>query len=334
MSIVSSSKSNLKGHDSGHPAEGWRLPWGAIAAIVVAIGSYFVAQIFAVLLFSAIAPQSDLAQAGQTDIELFVLLLLISVFEFIFVYVYIKLKGGRLRDLKLLKPKLKEFTKVIPAYVAYFVLLLGASTVAGLYLSEEVINQEQNIGFTAGGQSGLELLFIFVSLVVVPPVLEEIVFRGFMFRGLVKNGLKNLLTLLTASLVLSLYLLPLGGIERIKQAYRAFEGNSELVLSYVSELVSPLALFILALVIMHKILGRKNNSQNPSTLDYVSAAIISSGLFALAHAQINVGIDTFILGLVSCWLLVKSQSIWPSIALHSLKNGIAFLLLFVLDVSM
>lgn len=60
------------------------------------------------------------------------------------------------------------------------------------------------------------------------------------------------------------------------------------------------------------------------------AAIASSLLFAVAHMQWNVAVDTFALGLILCYLVEKSGSIVPSILLHALKNCLAFLLLFVI----
>lgn len=58
-------------------------------------------------------------------------------------------------------------------------------------------------------------------------------------------------------------------------------------------------------------------------------AILTSALFAIAHGQWNVAIDTFALSLLLCFLVERSNSIWPAILLHMLKNGLAFVLLFI-----
>ncbi len=50
---------------------------------------------------------------------------------------------------------------------------------------------------------------------------------------------------------------------------------------------------------------------------------ISSFLFALAHAQLNVGIDTFIFGAFLGFVTIKTESIYPAIGMHMLKNGLA-----------
>lgn len=62
------------------------------------------------------------------------------------------------------------------------------------------------------------------------------------------------------------------------------------------------------------------------------AAFISSVLFGLVHLQANVGVDTAVLGFVSAWLVSETNSVLPSIALHSLKNAIAFLFVFIIQV--
>jgi membrane protease YdiL (CAAX protease family) len=62
-------------------------------------------------------------------------------------------------------------------------------------------------------------------------------------------------------------------------------------------------------------------------------AIGVSLLFAVAHGQANVGIDVFVLSMFLCYLREKTDSLWPSIAMHALKNLVAFTLLFIIKVN-
>lgn len=62
-----------------------------------------------------------------------------------------------------------------------------------------------------------------------------------------------------------------------------------------------------------------------------TAALVSSGLFALAHGQWNISIDTFALGIALCYLAENTRSIVPGMLIHALKNSIAFVLLFVIN---
>lgn len=61
-----------------------------------------------------------------------------------------------------------------------------------------------------------------------------------------------------------------------------------------------------------------------------ASALITSIIFAAAHLQWNVSLDVFALSLILCCLVERYQSIVPGILLHGLKNGLAFILLFVI----
>lgn len=70
------------------------------------------------------------------------------------------------------------------------------------------------------------------------------------------------------------------------------------------------------------------------------AAIFTSFLFAIGHLAASsegplyiAAIDTFVLSLVLVYLREKTGSLWASIGLHALKNGIAFITVFVVGVS-
>ena len=57
------------------------------------------------------------------------------------------------------------------------------------------------------------------------------------------------------------------------------------------------------------------------------AAIISALAFALLHGQINVGIYTFIFGIILSYTYIRSGSIYPGIMAHFINNLIAFWLI-------
>lgn len=50
------------------------------------------------------------------------------------------------------------------------------------------------------------------------------------------------------------------------------------------------------------------------------AAIVSAGLFALAHVFIYSLIPIFIIGLILAWLYLRTRSLWPPIIAHSIWN--------------
>jgi membrane protease YdiL (CAAX protease family) len=57
-----------------------------------------------------------------------------------------------------------------------------------------------------------------------------------------------------------------------------------------------------------------------------AGAVVSSGLFALAHQQLSVFVPLFALGLLLAWVFYRSGSIWTNIALHASFNAVSVLL--------
>jgi CAAX protease family protein len=60
-----------------------------------------------------------------------------------------------------------------------------------------------------------------------------------------------------------------------------------------------------------------------------TAAVISSGLFALSHVGLNAFIPAFAFGYVSAYLYQRTGSIWPSILMHGLINTLGLCAGFV-----
>jgi membrane protease YdiL (CAAX protease family) len=144
----------------------------------------------------------------------------------------------------------------VVVYIVAYMIILGLVT---HFFPSINVNQKQELGFV--NPRGTEnLLLTFVSLVVLPPLVEETAFRGLIFTGL-----------------------------RAK-------------------------------------------------LNLVWSTLITSVLFASLHLEFGSGkpllwvaaIDTFTLSLVLCYLREKTNSLWPGILLHALKNSIAFITLFLI----
>lgn len=64
-------------------------------------------------------------------------------------------------------------------------------------------------------------------------------------------------------------------------------------------------------------------------LPFWLSAGVTSLVFAFAHGQWNVAVDTFALGMALSLLVERSGSILPAVLLHMLKNGLAFTFLFI-----
>lgn len=135
-------------------------------------------------------------------------------------------------------------------FIVYVVILAIVMTIAKVVLPFVDFEQPQDVGFDQLFTS-YEYILAFVTLVVIAPIAEEILFRGYLFGKLKKH------------------------------------------------------------------------------VPIWAAILITSFLFAIAHGAWNVGIDVFVLSIVLCLLRVISGSLWPSILLHMIKNGVAFYFLFI-----
>ena len=58
---------------------------------------------------------------------------------------------------------------------------------------------------------------------------------------------------------------------------------------------------------------------------WITAMLLSAGIFAVAHLDLVVLIPTFILGCLLAYLYHRSNSIWPGIILHFLVNSFGLL---------
>lgn len=113
------------------------------------------------------------------------------------------------------------------------------------------VDQAQDVGFSHY-LVGIDRIFAFISLVILAPVFEELIFRGWLFGKLRKK------------------------------------------------------------------------------LQLIPAILLTSILFGAMHGQWNVGVNVFALSLFLCGLREFTGTIYASILLHMIKNGIAFYFMYVI----
>jgi uncharacterized protein len=62
-----------------------------------------------------------------------------------------------------------------------------------------------------------------------------------------------------------------------------------------------------------------------SSWGWVPGAIISAAVFGIAHAQLDVFVPLFTLGLMLAWVYQRTGSLWTNISMHALFNAISVL---------
>jgi len=145
--------------------------------------------------------------------------------------------------------KAKDFLAGAKYLVIYYAFLLAIMIPLTLLLPD-IMGQEQDIGFDTATTVPWELVLVFIALVVIAPLAEELLMRGLLF-------------------------------------------------------------------------GRLREQ-----LPFWPTALIVSAVFALAHWQFNVSIDTFILSMVLCFAREKTGTVYAGVLIHAVKNCVAFGLLF------
>lgn len=239
--------------------------WGPVAAILVTLGVFFGGQLLGGLVISVWpmllgwSSQKINQWFSDSTVGQFLLIATIQLVTFLLLYWFIRYRRSSLAAIGLIKPRMRDVGYALVGLAAYLPAYILTVVVLTRMIPSLNVDQPQQIGFQ-GAPTGPELLLVFIALVVMPPLIEEMLTRGFLFSGL----------------------------------------------------------------------GTK--------LPVVAAAIITSMVFAAPHLQIGSGqpllwvafIDTFILSMVLVYLRAKSGGLWASICLHAMKNGIAFVALFVL----
>jgi hypothetical protein len=81
---------------------------------------------------------------------------------------------------------------------------VGFLTYLGLVIVEQILpfntQQKQNLGFQPGIHGG-GFIMAFIALVILPPIAEEILFRGFLYGTLRRNRASKLVATITTSLL-------------------------------------------------------------------------------------------------------------------------------------
>jgi membrane protease YdiL (CAAX protease family) len=229
----------------------------ALAWVLWLVFCYFLSQI---LIFVTL----DLLPIEVRDDDT-ILLAVISALVYAVTLVILVLVPWSMRTRLKLSSKLTELVgasrkvvwsdlgKALASFALYLLVLIGVMSLFA-FVFPDLSDQEQSLGFAKTGNSFWQLALIFVSLVIIPPICEEMIMRGFLFG-------------------------------RLRQK-----------------------------------------------LPFWVTAVIVSLVFSVAHGQVNVAIDTFVLSLFLCSVREKTGAIWAPIIVHMLKNLLGFILVFVMVV--
>ena len=250
--------------DSSKPAE-VTIPWNPWWAVLYGLVIFFVAQILAGIVLATYPSLIGWSQTRANDWlnnsigAQFTYVLLAETLTISLIYNFLQHYKCNFRTIGLRRPQLSDLGYALLAVVPYYMLYLLTVGLVTAIAPDFNVDQKQQLGFDNASQAGIVgMVLVFLSLVILPPLAEEIMVRGFIYTSL-------------------------------KKALR----------------LGP-------------------------------AVVLTSALFAVAHLSGGVdgplyvaALDTFVLSLVLIYLREKTGGLWAPIFLHAIKNGIAFLILFV-----
>lgn len=150
---------------------------------------FFFSQIVAVILvgaFIGIRGYSDAESLNWLENSVagqFAFYLMAETIAITMVLQFLRLAKVVKARIGLIKPKSTDVLQALIAYGLYFLSFIVVTVVASMVFSGLDLEQEQQIGF-ATAYTNLELMMTFASLVILPPLAEEIIFRGFLFSSL------------------------------------------------------------------------------------------------------------------------------------------------------
>jgi membrane protease YdiL (CAAX protease family) len=165
------------------------VPWSPGAAVIYTLVVFFAAQFIGsilVILYPHLADW-DKQRANEwldhSVIAQFWFVLCAEVLTFGAVAWFVRRRKANLRDIGWRKPQWMHILYALGGFAVYFLGYAMVLQIATHAFPSLNVDQKQDIGFE-NAVTPVSLVLTFVSLVILPPIVEEFVFRGFLYTGL------------------------------------------------------------------------------------------------------------------------------------------------------
>lgn len=182
-----------------------KINWTPLESVGVTLTIYFLGQIFGALLLYIFPMLFGVKQSVITDWasnNVYGQFLFVLAVETITMLLIIKFLKNRKSNLKAIglnrKPKLKDIGYVFIGFGIYFLVFTVILALLKNVFPALNSSQQQVLGFD--NARGLQLVFVFISLVALPPIVEEVLTRGFLYSGL-KKGMHIIIAATITSLL-------------------------------------------------------------------------------------------------------------------------------------
>ncbi|MEK7594782.1 MAG: CPBP family intramembrane glutamic endopeptidase [Patescibacteria group bacterium] len=191
------------------------VPWHPILGLVFIVATYYAAQITASIvlyLYALLNHWTQVEAASKLNGSVTAQFVYILITELLIVgaiYLFLRMYRLGFASIGLKKFRLNDLFYGLAAVPVYFILYLITVGLISHFVPGLDINQEQQLGFN--NVHGLwPLAMTFVALVILPPLVEEIMVRGFLYSTL-KKAMPTIGAVIATSAVFAAAHLPEGG---------------------------------------------------------------------------------------------------------------------------
>lgn len=163
-----------------------------VGAVGLVVYGFFVAQVIVALLLSALVHAGVMSSESLSSatVQFNASLAAYSLALVIILGIFTAIRNSTKGLSKILaidrRPKWISLYYVIIGYGVYFLLSIVFLLIAQGVIPGFSVDQKQDVGFDQLG-SQFEYIIAFIALVVLAPIVEEIIFRGFLFTQVRKN---------------------------------------------------------------------------------------------------------------------------------------------------
>lgn len=198
-----SSKKSLTGSTIEVSAAESKIPWSPVLAVVTVIVIYFVSQFvggLALSLYPTMRHWND-AQANKwinsSILAQFIYVLIAEALTVTAVWQFLKHYKISLKVIGLKRFKGEDILYALMGFGIYFISYAIVLQIVMKLIPSLNVNQQQQIGFNNVAGLG-QLILTAISLVILPPIAEEILMRGFLYTSLKKSIPKVAAALITS----------------------------------------------------------------------------------------------------------------------------------------
>lgn len=168
--------------------------YNPFTAVFISVGGFFIAQFIAALILAFYANSSSttvkeiIEVMGEKPLFNMAFSLIIYVFYLLIIWLFLNSKKIKLKEIGLKSPKSKIdlILYTLSGYGIYFICALIVNIIMNNVVAKEILDRQQDISYSTS-TSGSALIFVFIGLVIIPPIIEEIAMRGFLYTGLRKS---------------------------------------------------------------------------------------------------------------------------------------------------